>query len=60
VTLVGVSVQFSPLAGLIVEVKPTTPLKPWSAAIVIVEVPAAPAFAVTVVGFAAIVKSWTV
>jgi hypothetical protein len=60
VTLVGVSVQDSPVAGLMLEVRLTAPLKLWTAAIVIVEVPAAPAFTVTVVGFAPIVKSWTV
>jgi hypothetical protein len=38
----------------------TTPPKPWSAVIVTVEVAAVPAFTVTVVGLAAIVKSWTV
>ena len=59
VTLFGVSVQLSPVAGLMLEVRLTTPLKPWSAVIVIVEVAAVPAFTVTAVGLAAIVKSWT-
>ena len=60
VTLVGASVQVSPVAGLIVEVRLTTPPKPWRAAIVIDEVPTTLALAVTAVGLAAIVKSWTV
>ncbi len=60
VTLFGVSMQFSPVAGLTLEVRLTTPLKPWSAVIVIVEVAAVPAFTVTAVGLAAIVKSCTV
>ncbi len=60
VTLFGVSVQVSPVVGLMLEDRPTTPLKPWSAVIVIVEVAAVPAFTVTAVGLAAIVKSCTV
>jgi hypothetical protein len=40
-----------------VAVRPTTPLNPWRAVTVMVEVPAVPAFTVTVVGLAAIVKS---
>ncbi len=60
VTLVGVRVQVSPVAGLMLEARLTTPLKPWSAVIVIVEVAAVPAFTVTAVGLAAIVKSCTV
>ena len=59
VTLVGVSVQVSPVVGLMLEDRVTTPLKPWSAVIVMVEVPA-PVFIVTVVGLAATAKSWTV
>jgi hypothetical protein len=58
VVLVGVSVQDRPTAGLIFEVRLTTPLKPWSAVTVTVEVPAVPAFTATVVGLADIVKSW--
>jgi hypothetical protein len=57
VTLVGVSVQVNPVAGLMPEVRLTTPLKLWSAVIVTVEVPAVPALTVSVVGLAAIVKS---
>jgi hypothetical protein len=38
----------------------TTPENPWSAVTVMVDVPAVPAFTVTAVGLAAIVKSWTV
>ena len=57
VTLVGVSVQVRPVAGLMLEVRLTTPLKPWSAVIVTVEVPADPAFEVTAAGAAVNVKS---
>ena len=56
-TLVGVRVHVRPLAGLIVDVRLTTPLKLWSVVMVIVEVLAAPARTVTLVGLAAIVKS---
>jgi hypothetical protein len=59
VTLFGVVVQVNPVAGLILEDRLTTPPKPWSAVIVTVEVAAVPAFTVTVVGLAEIVKSWT-
>jgi len=57
VTLFGVSVQVNPLAGLMPEVRLTTPLKPCSAVTVTVEVPADPAFEVTAVELVAIVKS---
>jgi hypothetical protein len=60
VTLVGVRVQVRPIAGLIVDVRLTTPLKAWRAVTVMVEVPAVPAKTVTLVGLAAIVKSWIV
>lgn len=40
------------------EVRLTTPLKPWSAVTVIVEVAPTLALTVTVVGLAATVKSW--
>jgi len=60
VTLVGVRVQVRPVAGDTVAVRATTPLKPWRAVTVIVEVPEAPARTVTAVGLAAIVKSWIV
>ncbi len=56
-TLVGVRVHVRPVAGLIVDVRLTTPLKLWSVVMVIVEVLAAPARTVTLVGLAAIVKS---
>jgi len=59
VTLVGVSAQVSPVVGLMLEARLTTPPKPWSEVIVMVEVPA-PVFIVTVVGLAVTVKSWTV
>ena len=54
------NVQLSPVMGDMVAVRLTTPLKLWRAVIVMVEVPAVPALAVTDVGLAAIVKSWTV
>jgi hypothetical protein len=60
VTLVGVRVQVSPVAGDTAAVRLTTSLNPWTAVTVIVEVPDAPARTVTLVGLAAIVKSWTV
>jgi hypothetical protein len=60
VTLVGVSVQVSPVAGLMLEVRLTTPAKPLTAVTVMVDAPATPASTVTVVGLAAIVKSCTV
>ena len=59
-TLVGVRVQVKPVAGETVAVRLTTPLKPCRPVTVIVDVPEAPARIVTVVGLAAIVKSWTV
>jgi len=57
VTLVGVRVQVKPVAGDTAEVRLTTPVKPFRAVTVIVEVPEAPARIVTVVGLAAMVKS---
>jgi len=61
VTLVGLSVQVRPVVGLIVDVRDTIPLKPLSAAIVIVdEAPALPDANVMLVGLAVMVKSWTV
>jgi len=60
VTLVGVRVQVRPVAGETVEANVTVPVNPWTAVTVIVEVPAAPARIVTVVGLAATVKSRTV
>ena len=60
VTLVGVSVHVRPVVGLMLEVRLTILLKPWRAVTVIVEVAAVPAFTVTLVGLAEIVKSWTV
>ena len=59
VTLVGVSVHVIPVAGLMLGARLTAPLKLWSPVTVMVEVPEVPAFTVTVVGLAAIVKSWT-
>jgi hypothetical protein len=54
VTLVGATEQ-----DVLFVVRLTTPAKPLSAVTVIVEVPAAFAFTVTVVGLTAMVKSWT-
>jgi len=60
VTLVGVSVQVRPVDGEMADVRVTVPVKPWTAVTVIVEVAAVPAFTVTLVGLAVIVKSLTV
>ena len=60
VTLVGVNVQMSPVAGDTVVDRLTTPLNPWRAVTVMVDVPDVPALAETDVGLAAIAKSWTV
>ena len=59
VTLVGVRVQVRPVAGDMLEVSDTTPANPLRAPMVIVEVPAALTLTLTLVGLAAIVKSWT-
>jgi hypothetical protein len=59
VRLVGVSVQASPVVGLMLEVRLTVPPKPLRAVTIMVEVPATPALTVTMVGLAEIVKSWT-
>jgi hypothetical protein len=58
VTLVGDKVQ-ERFVELVVTVRATVPVKPFSGAMVIVEVPAAPAFVVTLVGPVVIVKSCT-
>ena len=55
VTLVGVTEH-----DVLFVVNATTPANPWSPVTVIVEVAAVPAFTVTLVGLALIVKSWTV
>ena len=60
VTLVGVRVHVRPVAGLIVDVRLTIPVNPWSAVTVIVEVPGAPASTATLVGLATNAKSRTV
>jgi len=54
VTLVGDTVH-----DVLLVVRLTTPAKPFTAEIVIVEVPAEPALTVTLVGDAVMVKSWT-
>jgi len=53
-TLVGATLQ-----DVLLVVRLTTPANPFRPVTVIVEVPAVPALTVTVVGLAAIVKSWT-
>ena len=55
--LEGVRVQVSPVTGEIEEVSATVPVNPWTGATVMVEVPAVPALAVTLVGAAVTVKS---
>ncbi len=59
ITLVGVREHVRLLAGLVLEAKLTAALKPFWAVVEMVDVPAVPAFTVTLVGFAEIVKSWT-
>jgi hypothetical protein len=53
-------VQLRPVEGDTVAVRLTTPLKPWRAVTVMVEVPETALGTVTLIGLAAIVKSWTV
>jgi hypothetical protein len=60
VRLAGVRVQVRPVDGLRFAARLTAALKPPKAVIVTLEVPEAPAFIVTLTGFATIVKSWTV
>jgi hypothetical protein len=60
VMLVGVRVHVRVVVGLTLDVKLTTPLNPFREVRVMVDDPAAPAFTVTPVGLADIVKSWTV
>ena len=60
VTLVGVRVQLILADGLLTAVRLTTPAKPLTAVIVMVDVPAWFVLTATVVGLAAIVKSWIV
>lgn len=55
-TLVGVRVQVKPVAGETDDVKVTVPVKPLTGVTVIVDVPAAPARTVTLVGLAVTVK----
>lgn len=57
VTLVGVSVHVRPVAGEMDDVRATTPPNPLRPVTVMVEVPATPAFTLTAVGLAAMVKS---
>jgi hypothetical protein len=58
-TLVGDSVQVSPVDGETAEVRATVPVNPWSELMVTVEVPETPARKVTVVELAETVKSCT-
>ena len=55
VTLVGETVH----DAVVLVTRLTTPAKPFRPVTVIVEVPAALTFTLTLVGLAAIVKSWT-
>jgi hypothetical protein len=59
VTLVGVRVQVSPVAGATEDVRLTVPVNPLMAVTVMVDVPATPALTVTVVGLAVTEKSGT-
>jgi hypothetical protein len=59
VRLLGVRVQTKPVAGDIVDVRATVPVKPFSGATVTVDEPATPALTVSAVGAAVTVKSWT-
>jgi len=54
VTLVGATEQ-----EVLFVARLTTPANPFRATIVMLEVPAAPTLTLTLVGLAAIVKSWT-
>lgn len=58
-TELGVNVQVRPVAGDTVADSVTVPVKPLIGVTVIVEVPAAPARTVTLVGLAVIAKSAT-
>jgi hypothetical protein len=60
VTLVGVRVHARVLAGLTLDVNVTAALNPFRAVRAMVDDPEAPAFTVRLVGFAVVVKSWTV
>lgn len=55
----GVNVQVRPVAGDTVAVRVTVPVNPPTRATVIVDVPAAPARMVTLVGLAVMAKSCT-
>jgi len=57
VTPVGVRLHVNPGVGETVAVRLTTPLKPWKAFRVIIEVPAVPELTVTDAGLASMVKS---
>ena len=57
VTLVGERIQLRPVTGEIVAVNVTVPVNPWIFVTNTVEVPADPAFTVTVVGLSVTEKS---
>lgn len=59
VTLVGDRAHVRPVDGEMAAARVTVPVKPLTLVRVMVEVPAAPALTVTLVGLAAIVKPWT-
>ena len=56
-TAVVLSVHVRPLIGETLVARVTVPVKPFSEETLIVEVPLSPAFTLTVVGLAAMVKS---
>ncbi len=56
-TLVGERVQVRPVTGEIAAFSVTVPVNPWILVTNTVEIPADPAFAVTLVGFSATEKS---
>ncbi len=59
-TVIWLKAQLRPLVGETVAVKLTVPVNPFRLATVMVELPRAPASAVTDVGLADTVMSWTV
>jgi len=59
VMLVGLTEQVSPVEGETLVVSPTVPVKPLTAATVIMDIAFAPGVVLTVVGLADIVKSTT-
>ena len=60
VRLDGERVQLRPVLGEMPVVRLTVPVNPWIVVTKTVEIPDAPAFAITLVGLTVTVKSWTV